>query len=99
MARVVPFHHSLSQQAVARQSRARPSVGRVTAVGALMSLLSFVGSLAVSAGREMEFTFVAWAQARREREEDRKLWALAQSDSRLMAELVALRQRAEADTL
>jgi hypothetical protein len=97
MARVVPFHPSLGQQPVARASRARPHVGRATAVGALVSVLSVVGSLAVSAARQMEFTFVAWAQARREREADRKLWALAQTDSRLMADLVALQQRAEAE--
>lgn len=96
MARVVPFQPSLTPQPVARLPRARRPIGRVTAVGALLALLSVVGSVVVTAVNHMESTFVAWAQARREREEDRKLWAMAQSDPRLMADLVALQQRDEA---
>ncbi|GAB3645527.1 hypothetical protein [Ramlibacter alkalitolerans] len=95
MARVVPFHPSLTPQAVARHPRARAPIGRVTALGALVSVLSVAGSMVVAAGRQIEFTFVAWAEARRRREEDRKLWAMALQDPRLMADLVALRQHTD----
>ena len=95
MARVVSLPHPLTAAAL---PRSRPHVGRVTAVGALLSLLSLVGSVVVAAGNYMESTFVAWAQARRQREADRKLWALALSDSRLMADLVALQQHADSAT-
>jgi hypothetical protein len=95
MARVVPFHHSLTQPGVARLPRARTPVGRVTAIGALVSVLSVLGSVVVAAGRHLELSFVAWAQARQRREEDRKLWAMALQDPRLMADLVALRQHAD----
>jgi hypothetical protein len=95
MARVVPFHPSLAPQAVARAPRARAAIGRVTAVGALVSVLSVVGSCVFAAGRRMERSFVAWVEAHREREADRKLWAMALQDPRLMADLVALRQHAD----
>jgi hypothetical protein len=96
MARAVPFHPSLAQQGVARLPRTRSRIGQLTAVGALLTVLSLAGGVVVAAANQMELTFVAWAQARRRREADRKLWALARSDPRLMAELVALRQHAEA---
>jgi hypothetical protein len=97
MARVVPFTPSFPQQGAGRLPHARGAFGRVTAVGALLSLLSVVGSVVVTAGKYMESMFVAWAEARRQREEDRKLWSLALTDSRLMADLVALQQHADAE--
>ncbi|MEJ8840262.1 hypothetical protein [Ramlibacter sp. AN1133] len=96
MARVVPFHPSLTPQGVARLPRTRRPIGRVTAVGALLSVLSVFGSVIVAAVNHMESTFVAWAEARHQREQDRKLWAMAQGDPRLMADLVALQQRDDA---
>jgi len=98
MARVVPFHPSLQPSGIAVAPRAGSIVCTATAVGAVLSVLSFVGSAAVAAGKYMESTFVAWAEARRAREEDRKLWALALNDSRLMADLVALQQHVDAPT-
>jgi len=95
MARVVQFQHSFTQPLAAPLARGGSGSTRVTAVGAVLSVLSVVGSVAVAAGKYMESTFVAWAEARREREEDRKLWALALTDSRLMADLVALQQHAD----
>lgn len=97
MARVVPFDSSFPQQGAARLPRTRNAFGRVTAVGALLSVLSLVGSVMVAAARQMESTFVAWAETRRQREEDRKLWSMALSDPRLMADLVALQQRADTE--
>ena len=98
MARVVPFQHSFTQPLAAPLARGNGGFANVTAVGAVLSVLSFVGSAAVAAGKYMESTFVAWAEARRAREEDRKLWALALNDSRLMADLVALQQHVDAPT-
>lgn len=97
MARVVPFQSSFPQPGAARLPRPRSAFGRVTAIGALLSVLSAVGSVVVAAAKQMESTFVAWAETRRQREEDRKLWSMALSDPRLMAELVALQQHADAE--
>jgi hypothetical protein len=96
MARVVPFTPSLLPQGATRAVRTRSAFGRVTAVGGLLSVLSAIGSVVAAVARQIEFGFVAWAEARREREADRKLWAMALDDPRLMAELVALRQHADA---
>ena len=96
MARVVSFPASMSLRSAGRLSRGRIPVGRVTAVGALLTVLSIVGSVAFAAVERMDAALAAWVQARHARQEDRKLWALAQADPRLMADLVALQQRDEA---
>jgi predicted transposase YbfD/YdcC len=97
MARVVPFQSSFPQQGAARVLRPRSVFGRVTAVGALLSVLSVVGSVVFAAAKHAESTFVAWAETRRQRQADRKLWSMALADPRLMADLIALQQHADAE--
>lgn len=95
MARVVPFHHTAARQAVAPFPRTRTPVARPTAVGAILFVLAVVGSFVVDGTLRLQGRLDAWAQARRERAEDRQLWDLARTDPRLMSELVALQQHAE----
>ena len=90
MARIAPL--SLRYAGIARLERASTTFGRVTALGALFGGLALVGSLVFRATAGLQRGFAAWAQARREREEDRKLWELALTDPRIMADLIALDQ-------
>ena len=69
------------------------TVSRVTALGALFFLLAAAGSVLVRASSRIQRAGAAWAETRRRREEDRKLWELALTDSRVMADLVALSQQ------
>lgn len=66
-----------------------------TAVGALILVLRAMDSVRLAATARLREALHAWAQRRREREEDRQLWELALSDHRVMADLVALRQHAD----
>lgn len=90
MARIASVPHSLPQL-----PHPRTHVGRVTAVGALLSILSLLGSLVFAGTLRLRRRLDAWAQLRRQRAQDRQLWELAATDPRLMAELVALQQHAE----
>jgi hypothetical protein len=94
MARFVPILPSIQTRGIARLSRARTSFGKATALGALLFLLAALGSLVFRAAGLLRSSFAAWAAARREREQDRQLWELALADSRVMADLIALRQEA-----
>jgi hypothetical protein len=92
MARFVPATSPFPQAGLARLERASRTCGRLTATGALLLALAAVGSLVLRAGTGLREGVAAWTQAQRERTEDRKLWELALSDSRVMADLVALHQ-------
>jgi hypothetical protein len=76
-------------------ARAHRRIGRVTAIGAVLYVLSRVGAIVVRGTLRAQARLDGWAQARREREEDRKLWELALADPRVMADLIALQQHAE----
>lgn len=92
MTRLVPSPPSVPQGTIVRRTRGIGSFGRITALGALLYLLAALGQQVVRAAARLQRVFAAWAERRREREQDRKLWELALSDSRVMADLVALRQ-------
>ena len=90
MARIVSSPYSLP-----RALGTRTHVGRVTAVGAVIALLSLVGSAVTLANVRLQRRLAVWSEARRLRAEDRQMWQQALADPRLMAELVALQQRRE----
>jgi hypothetical protein len=92
MARFVQGNLSFEHGGVARLPRAHGSFARVTALGALLFLLAGIGSIAFGAAARLHAGYADWAEARRRREEDRKLWELALTDSRVMADLIALNQ-------
>jgi hypothetical protein len=94
MARDITLSHPVPFRGIARLAQARRT--RATALGAVLVVIAGVGSLAVRAAAPLARALAAWAQARRERVEDRKLWELALSDSRVMADLIAVRQQAPA---
>ena len=78
---------------IGRLARASSSVGRVTALGAVLFVLATIGAGLARAAVPVRQACAAWAERRRQREEDRKLWELALSDTRVMADLVALSQQ------
>lgn len=97
MARTAPFPYPVLAGGIGRLARASNTVGRVTALGALLSLLAAIGSVLVRVAGGLRLACAAWAEKHRQRQEDRKLWELALSDSRVMADLVALSQHTPGD--
>jgi hypothetical protein len=93
MARTAHFPSPFLDGGIGRLARASNTVGRVTALGALLLLLTAIGSVLVRAAGGLRLACAAWVEGRRQRQEDRKLWELALGDSRVMADLVALSQQ------
>jgi hypothetical protein len=71
----------------------RHSIGG-TASGALLHVLSFIGALALRLVGPLVQGLYSGLIAAQQRRADRRVWEMAQSDPRLKAELIALRQRA-----
>jgi hypothetical protein len=74
-----------------------PSLRRAiggTASGALLYLLSFVGTVTLRLLSPLAQALYSGFIAAQQRRADQRVWEMAQSDPRLKAELVALRQRA-----
>jgi hypothetical protein len=93
MARIVHVNDPSPHASIARLQRAGRTFGTVTALGALLFTLAAIGSLVFRIADRLRLGYAGWAQGRRRREEDRQLWALALTDSRVMADLVALSQQ------
>ncbi|GAB3772936.1 hypothetical protein GCM10028796_44480 [Ramlibacter monticola] len=98
MARAAHLTYPAPVLAGTRPARANHTISRATALGACLFLLSAIGSVLVRAAGRAQLACAGWAERRREREEDRKLWELALSDSRVMADLVALSQQTSGET-
>jgi hypothetical protein len=67
-----------------------PHIVSGTAVGGVLTLLAAGGSLACRAASPLRSGFAALAERQRRNREMRELLELARSDSRVMADLVAL---------
>ena len=93
---MVHVYASLPQTGSASLSRAKSAVGKGTAVGALLFLLALIGLPVFRALNALRLRAVQSLEARRAREQDRKLWELALTDRRVMSDLVALRQECPA---
>jgi hypothetical protein len=77
-------------------SRARSTFVQRTAVGALVFVLALVGLPVFRAANALRLRAARSLQARRRREDDRRLWEIACADRRVMSDLVALRQQSPA---
>lgn len=91
MARFAPLPYP-AQTPVAPRATRTGTLSNVTAIGAVLFVLAAVGSLAFQLVARLHQAGLAWAERRRQRAEDRKLWQLALEDTRVMADLVALSQ-------
>jgi hypothetical protein len=92
MARFAPLPYPGQSVPAAPRAHRTGTFARATAVGAVLLILAAVGSLVVRHAGRVQQGLRAWAERRRQRAEDRKLWDLALTDSRVMADLVALSQ-------
>jgi hypothetical protein len=91
MARFAPLPYP-AQTRFAPRAQRTGSFSNVTAIGAVLFVLAAVGSVVFRFAARLHQAGLAWAEQRRQRAEDRKLWELALSDTRVMADLVALSQ-------
>jgi hypothetical protein len=89
---MVHVYAPLPQTGSARFSRAKNSVGKGTAIGALLFVLAMIGLPVFRLANALRLRAARSIEARRAREQDRKLWELALTDRRVMSDLVALRQ-------
>ena len=78
----VPAHHAGLDRTVAGAEAAGNLAAR-----AILGLLAFVGKPVTAAGTAVTRGFAAWSAARKQRREDEKLWNLALTDARIMADL------------
>jgi hypothetical protein len=93
---MVHVYSPLPPTGSARLSRARNSVGKGTAIGALLFVLALIGLPVFRLANALRLRAARSIEARRAREEDRKVWELALTDRRVMSDLVALRQECPA---
>lgn len=98
MARFVHIDYPVQHGGVARVEHALETIGGFSATHAVLHALAVVGAPVTRAGAAVRAAFARWAEARRQREEDRKLWDLALTDARVMADLSrAMSQQARDD--
>lgn len=84
MARTVHIEYPVS--GYGRSSEGAQAAGNLVA-DALVGLLAFIGKPFTRAGSALARGYTSWTAARRQRREDDKLWAVALSDARVMADL------------
>lgn len=87
MTRFVHIDFPAQHGGVARVEQAFETIGNYSATQALVHGLAVVGAPVMRAAAAVRARLAAWGEARRQREEDRKLWNLALSDARVMADL------------
>jgi hypothetical protein len=99
MARFVHIEYPVQHGGVVRFERGLQALGSFNAVHAALHVLAFIGSPVTRAAAAVRASVAAASEARRQREEDRKLWNLALTDARVMADLSrAMSQDALRDT-
>jgi hypothetical protein len=90
MSRFVHVHYPAQHGGVARVEQAMDTLRGQAAGHALDSLLhalSQIGAPLVRLAGHGRTAFATWREGHRQREEDRKLWNLALTDARVMADL------------
>lgn len=92
MARFAPLPYPGKIVPVTPRAARSGTFAQATAVGAVLFILAAIGALVFRLAAGLRQGLRTWAEQRRQRAEDRKLWDLALSDSRVMADLVALSQ-------
>jgi hypothetical protein len=93
---MVHVYSPLPHDGIPRLSRARTTIGKGTAIGALLFVLALIGSPVFRVINALRLRVAGAIATRRQHQEDRKLWELALTDRRVMSDLVALRQESPA---
>ena len=87
MARFIQAQFPVQHGGVARVERAVETIGGFTATQVALHGLAVLGSPVTRLAARVRAGLAAWRAERKEREEDRKLWNLALTDARVMADL------------
>jgi hypothetical protein len=87
MARFIHIDYPAQHGGVTRVSRGLETIGSFSASHALLHFLAVVGSPVTAAAGRVRTGLAVWREERKQREEDRKLWNLALTDARIMADL------------
>ncbi|GAB3764462.1 hypothetical protein GCM10028796_19550 [Ramlibacter monticola] len=87
MASFIRVHYPSQHAGVARVEEAIKFIGGFSATRAVLHGLAFLGSPATRLAARARAGMAAWRVERKQREEDRKLWNLALTDARVMADL------------
>lgn len=97
MARFVHIEYSTEHGGVNRMVRGFAALGSFSITAAALHALALVGSPVTRAGAATRKVLAGWAAARKQRAADRKLWDLALTDARIMADLSRAMGREAAD--
>ena len=87
MARFVNSELSIQHAGITRFSRGFEALGRFSPVHAILALLAMIGSPARRAAAKAGALVEQQAEARKQRREDERLWNVALTDARVMADL------------
>jgi len=98
MARTANIEQFQPQHAGLNRSVAGAEAFGNLSANVIVGLLAFVGKPVTAAAGAVQRGLAAWAAARKQRREDEKLWNLALTDARIMADLSrAMSQDAQRD--
>lgn len=86
MARSVNLQYPAREAGLNRKTAGAQAAG-IVAANAVLGLLAFVGRPLTAAGAAARRGLAAWSAARKQRREDEKLWSIALTDARVMADL------------
>ena len=89
MARFIQTAYSAEHAGITRFTRGFAAVRELdaTITHPVLATLAFIGAPLHRAGLKLGAMLAAWNAARKQRAEDDKLWAIALSDARVMADL------------
>jgi hypothetical protein len=97
MARFVHIEYSTEHGGVNRMARGFAALGSFSATVAALNALSAIGAPINGAIGAVRTGFARWSADRKQRAADRKLWDIALSDARVMADLSRAMSRDAAD--
>jgi len=87
MASFIRAHYPTQHGGVVRVEKAIETIGGYSATHALLHGLAVLGTPLTRLAARVRVGMAAWREERKQREEDRKLWNLALTDARVMADL------------
>ena len=97
MARFVHIEYSTEHGGVNRMARGFAALGSFSVTIAALKALSAIGSPVTRTAGAARTALAGWSAARKQRAADRRLWDLALTDARIMADLSRAMGRDAAD--
>jgi hypothetical protein len=87
MARFVHIEYPANHGGVTRFTRGFAAVGNWNATHLVLAALAYVGSPLTRAAARIRTGLESWSAGREQRRQDEKLWNIALTDARVMADL------------